>query len=239
MKRQEAGPVAWTRREPWSRFWRSWARHRSRRPASTRSMMASVPKVMPSRSRSWGVTPTWAGPDTDGRIRVTAARQLGRCRSRPHTPRPGWPAGRSPRCPPPAPAAFSRSASYRASSACSIEGSAPRRRAPVGVRYPSRSASLGRLPSCLAGGSVAGCPIQAGTPAAEACQAHKGESAWSGPSAGHGSSAGCLGRRHDQEGKHAPPHPTARALPTPGAVEPAIEVTDTRAGPAWRLHPPP
>jgi hypothetical protein len=152
MKRQEAGPVAWTRREPWSRFWRSWARHRSRRPASTRSMMASVPKVMPSRSRSWGVTPTWAGPDTDGRIRVTAARQLGRCRSRPHTPRPGWPAGRSPRCPPPAPAAFSRSASYRASSACSIEGSAPRRRAPSASGIPA-----GRRPlaACLLAWPVA------------------------------------------------------------------------------------
>jgi hypothetical protein len=50
----------------------------SRRPASTWSMVASVRKGRPtSRSRSWVVTPTWAGPGTDGRIWVTAARQLG------------------------------------------------------------------------------------------------------------------------------------------------------------------
>jgi hypothetical protein len=40
-------------------------------------MVVSVRKIMPtSRSSSWVVTPTWAGPGTDGRIWVTAARQL-------------------------------------------------------------------------------------------------------------------------------------------------------------------
>jgi transposase len=43
-------------------------------------------------------------------------------------------------------------------------------------------------------------------------------------------------RRHVAD---SPNRKTARALPTPGAIEPVIEVTDTRAGPAWRLHPPP
>jgi hypothetical protein len=52
---------------------------------------------------------------------------------------------------------------------------------PVGVRYPSRSASLGRLPSCLAGGSVAGCPIQSRTPAAEVVRLTRANRAWSGP----------------------------------------------------------
>ena len=40
---------------------------------------------------------------------------------------------------------------------------------------------------------MAGCSIQAGTPAAEGCRAHKGESDLVRPSAGNGSSAGRLG----------------------------------------------
>ena len=89
---------------------------------------------------------------------------------------------------------------------------------PVGVRFPSRPASLGRLPSCLAGGAVAGCPIQSGTPAAEGCQAHTGKSAWSGPSADHGSSAGCLGcwtTRRMSMHHHTQPDPLAtESFPT-------------------------
>jgi hypothetical protein len=56
--------------------WSALAAGISRRPASTREMVASVRDVIPRRRGvSWVVAPAWAGPGSDGRIWVTPARQ--------------------------------------------------------------------------------------------------------------------------------------------------------------------
>src|SRR5215211_1436092 len=115
--------------------------------------------------------------------------------------------------------------------------------APVGVRHPSRSASLAFLLGRWLGGRV---PIQAETPSGEGCQAHKGESGLVRPSADHGSSAGRLGCRTTRRVSmhhHTQPDPLANeSFPTdpsglPEAGRPQLlelapgDTLDLRVGP--------
>jgi hypothetical protein len=203
VNRQLAGPVGSTRREPSRCFCRSWARHWSRCPGSTRSMVASggeghaqQPQQLMGGDARPGQVP--AGIGASGSRRRA---RWGRCRSRPHRPRPGRPAGRCPHSAhhPHEQPSWSVWLSSEQPPGC--ERSVRRRRAaavPTHIPAGQRPMLLALL--VLADGSVAGCPIQAGASAAEGVTLRRVPQILVEPSAGDSSNtygqaavAGCLG----------------------------------------------